>query len=201
MEPRRFVDDGTYFVDFLDDVLVSCPRCGAAAHVTTTPPYWTSSPRFVCAACTLVIEGRHARWFGPVHGHAGGRCGGCGQRVATAVDGRDTSPAFIDVQCAGCGAVARLAVSWSYETHGAALEPSFGLDLLLQTPCAGEVLWAYNVRHLDFLAEFVGAAHRRYTHVRNGSLPSRLPRWMKLATNRATVLKSIEVVRARATGL
>lgn len=201
MEPKRFVDDGVYFVDFLDDVLVSCPRCGAAAHVFTPQPYWSSQPRFVCMSCTLAIEGRHSRWFGPVQGRAHGRCGRCGRPLSKALNGRTTTPSTVDVTCPGCEAATRLAVSWSFQTRGAALEPSFGLDLLLQTPCAGDVLWAYNTRHLDFLADFVGAAHRDHTKIRNGSLPSRLPRWMKLATNRATVLKSIDALRGRATGL
>lgn len=201
MEPKRFVDDGVYFVDFLDDVLVACPRCGAAAHVITPQPYWRSLPRFTCAACTLVIEGRHSRWFGPLTGLVRGRCGGCGRQVTKTVKGTPTPAEFSNVTCPGCAAVTHLAVSWLYETRGAALEPSFGLDLVLQTPCAGELLWAYNTRHLDFLADFVGAAHRDHTHIRNGSLPSRLPRWMKLATNRATVLKSIDSLRERAKGL
>src|SRR5262245_15991276 len=36
----------------------------------------------------------------------------------------------------------------------------FGLELWLQRPCCGEVLWAYNGPHLRFLAEYVGAELR-----------------------------------------
>jgi hypothetical protein len=71
----------------------------------------------------------------------------------------------------------------------------FGLELWLQAPCAREVLWAYNHRHLAKLEEFVAASlrERRTTDLgwRNSSLHSRLPRWMKLAKNRDAVLRTI----------
>jgi hypothetical protein len=31
-------------------------------------------------------------------------------------------------------------------------------DRWLRTPCCGNVLWAYDLRHLDLLEEYVGAS-------------------------------------------
>ncbi|MGB8861587.1 MAG: hypothetical protein WCC60_20190, partial [Ilumatobacteraceae bacterium] len=101
-----------------------------------------------------------------------------------------------DLTCAGCGAVTRAHVKWSHSPAGDACEPAFGLPLLLHTPCAGEVLWAYNSRHLDFLAGYVQASIRDRTANHNGSLASRLPRWLKAAGNRQAVLHSISHLRA-----
>src|SRR4051812_9395800 len=58
----------------------------------------------------------------------------------------------------------------------------FGLPLWLQTPCCGEVLWAHNSEHLDFLESFVEAELREVAS--HGTLASRLPGWMKSAKNR-----------------
>ena len=75
----------------------------------------------------------------------------------------------------------------------------FGASLWLQTECVGESLWAFNRRHLDYLENFVSAKHRqRNPNVDtwlNGSLASRLPKWIKAAKNREQVLKAIEVLK------
>ncbi|MEW9532434.1 hypothetical protein AB0B72_28180, partial [Microbispora sp. NPDC049125] len=41
--------------------------------------------------------------------------------------------------------------------YRSAQDPFFGLHLWLQTPCCGNVLWAYNIRHLDLLEGYIGA--------------------------------------------
>lgn len=75
----------------------------------------------------------------------------------------------------------------------------FGLPLWLQTPCCGEILWALNKEHLGLLERFVTAKQRIRFHVpgqvRNGTIASRLPRWMKSAKNRNEVIKGIMRLR------
>jgi hypothetical protein len=71
----------------------------------------------------------------------------------------------------------------------------FGQPLWLQANCAGELLWAINRRHLQFIEEFVRADFRE-THW-NATMASRLPEWMKLGKNRDDVLKCIEKLKER----
>ena len=66
-----------------------------------------------------------------------------------------------------------------------------GLPLWLQIPCAGQVLWAWNGAHLDFLEEYVAADLRERTPNVNVSMASRLPRWIKSAKHRDEVLRAI----------
>lgn len=77
----------------------------------------------------------------------------------------------------------------------------FGVDLWLQTDCAGESLWAFNKRHLEYLEDFVSAKHRqRNPNIdtwMNSSLASRLPKWLKAAKNRDQVLKAIAVLKVK----
>lgn len=78
----------------------------------------------------------------------------------------------------------------------------FELPLWLQTPCCGDVLWAYSERHLAFLEDFVGARLRERVRDEtygwtNASLASRLPTWMKAAKNRDEVLKGLARLRTR----
>ena len=69
----------------------------------------------------------------------------------------------------------------------------FGQPLWLQTNCCGELMWALNPRHLQFMEDFVRADFRE-THW-NATLASRLPEWMKLGKNREDVLKCIAKLR------
>lgn len=61
----------------------------------------------------------------------------------------------------------------------------------LTASCCGEELWAYNLEHLDFLENYVGATIRSRVPNFNKSLASRLPQWLKEAKNRKEILKII----------
>jgi hypothetical protein len=104
------------------------------------------------------------------------------------------------LSCLHCGQ----AKTWEGNTlaQGRPYDWYFGLPLWLQTPCCGSTLWALNRAHLDFLESYV-AAHQRTKvgaasagKVRNRSMASRLPRWMKSARHRETVLKSLAYLRS-----
>src|SRR5260370_39279346 len=73
----------------------------------------------------------------------------------------------------------------------------FQLPLWLQTPCAGEILWAFNSAHLSFLESYVPARDRRRLPNVNRSAASRLPMWIKSAKNREAVLHAIAILSER----
>ncbi|MBO9555970.1 hypothetical protein [Cellulomonas sp.] len=70
-----------------------------------------------------------------------------------------------------------------------------GLDLWLQTPCEGHVLWAYDEAHLDYLERYV-AAGLREQEPGNASVASRLPAWIKASKNRDSVGRALSRLRA-----
>ncbi len=72
-------------------------------------------------------------------------------------------------------------------------DPFFYYPLWFVTNFAGNILWAYNEAHLDFLLAHVGATHRERTiqTMINRSVASRLPRWMTSRKNRGQVLKAM----------
>lgn len=74
-------------------------------------------------------------------------------------------------------------------------DPVSGLELWLQTPCCGQVLWAWNIEHVLWMQKYVEAKLRTRRWIggwRNNSLQSRLPRWITIAKNREAVLKGLE---------
>ncbi len=89
-----------------------------------------------------------------------------------------------------------------FRRYNGAVDPVFGLPLWLQTPCCGHVLWAYNREHLDFLAHYVAATlrERQGNKGNHHSIAVRLPRWIKSAKNRDTILNAIEEMRSQGEG-
>jgi hypothetical protein len=87
--------------------------------------------------------------------------------------------------------------------RGVLVDPFFRAPLLLQTDTRLGTVFAYNEQHLDWLERFVLADLRERTHLEgraNTSMASRLPRWMKLAKNRDTILQAIAKLRAGLAG-
>jgi hypothetical protein len=64
--------------------------------------------------------------------------------------------------------------------------------------CRGEVLWAYNERHLDTLAAYMAAGIRERAAWPMMGMLDRLPAWIKAAGHREDVLKAIGRLRERA---
>lgn len=83
--------------------------------------------------------------------------------------------------------------------YGVAIDPLLSLPLWLQIPCCGEILWAYNISHLEFLEQYVQATIREGQGNTRGhhSMAVRLPRWMKLAKHRKSILKDIQHLKER----
>ncbi|MEM8830958.1 MAG: hypothetical protein AAGE96_16605 [Cyanobacteria bacterium P01_G01_bin.19] len=77
----------------------------------------------------------------------------------------------------------------------------FGFDLWLQTYCCGHSLYAFTIRHLDLLEDYVKADLRERkpdeSGWRNSSVSSRLPKWIKSHKNREQLIKAIQKLRAK----
>ncbi|MEH1943054.1 MAG: hypothetical protein V7L01_22920 [Nostoc sp.] len=91
---------------------------------------------------------------------------------------------------------------WQNNSSYGILDHFFGLPLWLQTSCCGQVLWAYNEAHLNFLESYVRSRLRERLPDNtlgwhNGSLASRLPRWIKLTQHREKVLHKIQQLKHR----
>jgi hypothetical protein len=86
---------------------------------------------------------------------------------------------------------------------GGPTDAYFDLPVWLQVPCVGHVLWAYNLKHLEFLERVVSANLRLRsrpvdTVYVNKRLASRLPQWMLSAKHRTAVLKGLAELRGLA---
>ncbi|MES9992823.1 MAG: hypothetical protein ABW098_12765 [Candidatus Thiodiazotropha sp.] len=116
----------------------------------------------------------------------------------------DTQPDLgytVKATCLNCGfshektATAR-AFYWA---EGEPSDGYFDYRLWLKIPCCGHTLWAFNLRHLRFLEDFVSAELRENPKddlgYANSSMSSRLPKWIKASKNRKQVLSCIQKLK------
>ena len=120
------------------------------------------------------------------------------QRRASVVPVPGTAPKLFAPRrlvCARCG--------YSKDWHGNMVSVGGPVDwyfrqsLWLQTPCCGQTLWVYNAEHLDFLEAYIRADLREHGPNTTRSLASRMPRWIKDASNRADLLRGIARLRQK----
>lgn len=116
-------------------------------------------------------------------------CTGC-KKCAKGIRKNDSSFGYT-IQCKYCGILSNPMIgSWGNGTF-------MGLNLWLRTNCCGNLLWAYNKEHLDFLDGYVKSSLRERIPNINQSLASRLPDWIKSRKNRKELSKGIHKLYSR----
>jgi hypothetical protein len=190
----RFQDAGETLWTFGDELLVRCPACQGRAVVRPDPREPRRQATLTCGGCGLARRTPDERAQVRTR-----RCPRCDRWIPSRAWRRvEEGPRSErrEARCPRCGNVVRGVIAWT--TTGVPEDPFFGAPLWLQAPCCGDLLWAWNLRHLELLAAFVGATlrERPATGTGTGSMAWRLPRWMKLARNRAEVLAAIDRLRA-----
>ncbi|MGQ0841287.1 TFIIB-type zinc ribbon-containing protein [Actinokineospora sp.] len=136
------------------------------------------------------------------------RCDACAKVVARPADPPSRSGFFgrRRLSCAACGHVTDEVAGerksrYGHEWVGTVRDPYFQCRLWLQADCCGQVLWAFNLRHLDYLRSYVAADLRERSHPRTGwhrrmTMVAKLPAWLKSAKNRSEVLRGLDRLRA-----
>ena len=176
----RFQDDGRTIWDFTDDILVACPGCGGCAHVLPKDPHAVGlfgARRVSCLHCGYARDastGRakkaRPRWE---------------KERWTGKDRRQVSTSMFEP------AARRIARRGPVDTF-------LGLPLYLQTPCAGETLWALNARHLAWLEAFLSASLREdAAPARRKTAVSALPQWLIVARHQDEALRGVARLRAK----
>lgn len=194
MKPIRFADSGAVLSDFNTHFEVHCPECHGKALVNP-------NKRLTCLSCFKTeAEGR---WYGGATAYIRLKCLECHTQVRKTEDWKGQYHPS-DSACKTCGQICLREEIILYHTSHKGLKTDlvFGLPLWLQKEFRdGEIFWAYNTDHLDYLEQFISAKLRergisiRNINVRNSSMISRLPTFMIKAGNRDALLKLIEQLR------
>lgn len=197
MSPEpRFADAGHTLGDFGTHFLVQCPHCAARAIVRQ------GDQRLLCTGCHHTEM--PGRWYGAWRLTVSRRCTVCGAHALKSVETGHLRPK-LSLRCDECGDEReyRAQASRLPRHDGLVTDPVYGLPLWLQAEFQGQLCWALNNEHLDYLRRYVGAKLRergilpRNSIRKNSSLLSRLPDFIKKARNREALLRFFDQLEQR----
>ena len=191
-----YIVPGKNLRSYADRVLCHCPRCEQKAII--------SEGRICCLNCTYQQQKSAGKLYGDVIGTAQQwcpHCATCGYRlleIGLKAKASSNLPKTKLVSCPSCKQENNIDIQWNiYHHSNAATDPIFGCALWLQIPCCGNILWAYNEKHVSDLKSFIGSSLRDGRNRCKWSMVTRLPRWMIVAKNRDAVMKCIEKLETK----
>ncbi|WP_374334362.1 hypothetical protein [Leeia sp.] len=200
-QPLRHRDNNQSLHSYADEVWVRCVRCDASGVVRATWSPYRWDARFRCGQCLAQLSSAAGDWVGPVAFCGRRPCGHCGHKWLSVRVQREAAPAQRPGEwpalCPACGRTSQVAVEMG-RVHVAesCRDPHFGLPLRLTTPTRHGTLWVYNPRHLAALSSYIHASLREHHGAHHYAMLSRLPRWMKLARNRAELANALARLEA-----
>ena len=193
----KFTEVSLATYQFSEKVWVHCHKCDELGLITSVlgkinipvPIGFKSS--FLCTSCGLKKNEKSA-WVGFLKATISKPCGFCG--VTIHYSSPITKEPFntIAVDCSSCGNPNKLVPNWETYRKDIPCDPFFGMQLALQTNIKGNVLWFYNLDHLDYLRNYVKASLRTVENRHKYALISNLPTWVKLAKNRDIIVKKLD---------
>lgn len=105
------------------------------------------------------------------------------------------------LSCVQCGFYREICDRHRQQWVGSGEDGRFGLPLYLTAQVGGYQLWAYNAAHIDALIDYLSATLRerpKGTSLRNKTMMSRIPFWMKSASARPRILRALRKLRNEA---
>lgn len=203
----RYVDRGVLLPAFAERVLVVCPQCNGPALVTCksrfSVPFRPESARIQCLKCSFSRTSL-SKWSGPMTGTIKRRCPVCGSWIKESMKLKRAMSRMAmtkAITCHSCGEKNKFPIRWKEDRfQGTPTDPAYGLQLWLQIPCAGNVLWVYNKKHLQALNAYIASKLRERVGamwVRKWSMFNRMPQWMKAAKNRESLLRGLRRLEQR----
>ena len=186
----RFVDENYSKYAFSDKVLVCCPRCKKRAEVTYDRE--TNSKIIKCFECHFIEKGDDLIYENRVKRN----CDNCGGQILVEVESKNKMDKM-KVKCHACGQTREYKPTITtkriiFKDNGNATDPHYGLPLWLQGDIKGNIFWAYNYEHLNYLKRYVAAKIRERASPTYMTLIARLPDFIKSAKNREKLIKLIE---------
>lgn len=191
----RFSDENFSKYAFSDKILVCCPKCQKRAEVSFDRE--THHKKLFCSNCHYVEKGDNLTFENRVKRN----CDNCGEPILIDIETKQKIDT-ISVKCPSCGQTrdykpSSTAKRLLHKDTGDATDPHYGLPLWLQGDIKGDLFWAYNYEHLNYLKRYVAAKIRERASPTYMTLIARLPDFIKSAKNREKLLKLMEKLQVK----
>lgn len=181
--------------DLMNDFTVHCPKCQGKAQVSIPTHFDYKNAVLKCTSCHYSEKATDLIRHIPT-GKA--KCHHCLEFLdLTVINGHKSIPSYVNITCKYCKTINKINENWEsyiekYHDSGI-IDPAFGLHLWYQDTVKGDILWAYNLRHITEIKNYVRATLReRTTDKFKMTMVEKLPDFIKTAKNRDEVLKVLQ---------
>jgi DNA-directed RNA polymerase subunit RPC12/RpoP len=187
-------------VYFSEKIWVKCPKCSEPALVKTTLPSYTVpiplrySSNCSCKSCGFQ-EQNNEEWYGYYQGFVNQPCKTCGSKISNSTEPTKKPYKNSDITCKVCNSKRTYELKWYRYRKDRTTDPYFGFDLWIQTTIKNNVLWLYNLDHLEYLKAYVTSKLREDNGRHKYSMITNLPQWIKSSKNREVIVKKLNTLK------
>ena len=180
MNTERFKDQNWLLGHFSKKILVHCPNCREKAEIKKNG--WGKPAELFCSHCGLYKK--EDRTYYNLHLNI--HCPDCGNAIDLQQKGVSVKRETIKVSCSNCDFVGDFKPKY-IEYHSNYIDA----ELWLKKDFKGELFFAYNYEHLDYLKQYIQAKIRERKDGTYTTMVEKLPQFIKSAKNREDLLRII----------
>ncbi|WP_428229237.1 hypothetical protein [Flavobacterium sp.] len=197
---KRFQDENKFLGSYDYEILVKCPKCESKSSVKRQFDKDCKCGKctiqvFECKKCFHKLEELVSQYvaYGKPY------CNKCFKKFEFESQVLKEIPEKYKTKCPHCN----FQEEWKPKIREILQKPKddglkkdrwFNLTLWFQKEVSGNIFWAYNVDHIQYLERYIEAGLRERNSKINfsASLVARLPKFVKAAKNREKLLKIVE---------
>nr|WP_294780215.1 hypothetical protein [uncultured Flavobacterium sp.] len=193
---ERFQDENKYLGHFNDEFTVKCPKCGSKAVVICKTKEDYLVMVFECKKCFCQPDRAIPKYvaYGKKY------CSNCFEKFEFESQALKIKPLTYKTTCPHC----KFQEEGKFKIYEIVKKTEFGdglkreryynLPLWFQKEVDGNLFWAYNRDHIDYLERYISAGLRERNSKMNlsSSLVAHLPQFVKAAKNREKLLKILK---------
>ncbi|MBE8724146.1 hypothetical protein [Flavobacterium hungaricum] len=196
---ERFQDENKWLASFGDVIDVKCPNCGQKAVVKRTfesTYYYRDQKILECKNCHYSKKENTVKYIA----HVDSYCCNNVDKVEYKSQLLNKKPDTIKLKCPVCKEIKAFKpkieeIRFEFSSDGLSQTESwFNAVLWYQKELGGNLFWAYNLDHIDYLQRYIQADLRERNPKVNGggTMAARLPQFVKAAKNREKLLKILK---------
>jgi transcription elongation factor Elf1 len=196
---ERFKDENKWLGSFGNNIIVKCPRCASQAVVKRafeSEFYYRDKRILECKNCYYSLREEVVKYIAYIDTY----CCNNEDKIEFESQLLNIKPEKIKLKCSICNEIKEFKpnikeVPFKLNTDMALQrESAFNAEIWYQREFDQSIFWAYNLEHIDYLERYIKADLRERNNdgSGNGTMVSRLPKFVKKAKNREKLLKIIE---------
>lgn len=196
---ERFQDENKWLGSFGDIINVKCPKCASKAIVRRTfvSEWYYSDKRILeCKNCYYSQKEVAVKYLAYIDAY----CCNNEDKIQFQSQLLNEEPKQIKLKCPICSEVKHYKpridmVPFVFEIDNSKMyDTNFNVEIWYQKDFGKSIFWAYNQLHIEYLERYIkaGLRERNNNGSSNGTMVSRLPKFIKEAKNREKLLKILE---------